>query len=96
MPSETNPPYDPLFVNARREAWLILAAWAVCLVWTVGFSALTAYAPPSESVSVIFGMPSWVFWGVVIPWVAATLFSVWFGLFYMADDAVGMADKPEG
>ncbi len=33
-------------------------------------------------------MPDWVFWGVLAPWAAATAFSVWFGLFYMKDDAL--------
>ncbi len=86
---------DPTFVNARREAWLILCAWVVCLIWTVGYSAVAGYGVLPEEVSIILGMPSWVFWGVLVPWVAATLFSVWFSLAYIADDDLGESDDEE-
>ena len=87
--------FDPVFLNARREAWLILIAWAVCLIWTVGYSAVAGYGVPLEEVSIILGMPSWVFWGVLTPWIAATIFSVWFGLSYIADDALGASEDDE-
>ena len=88
-------PYAPSFVNARREAWLILSAWAVCLLWTVGYSALAGYDVPPEQISFILGMPDWIFWGVLMPWIAATLFSVWFGLVYMTEDDLGPAEDDE-
>ena len=87
--------YDPSFLNARREAWLILLAWAVCLVWTVGYSALAGYGVEADQISFILGIPDWVFWGVLIPWVVATLFSVWFGLFYMANDDLSPSEDEE-
>ena len=87
--------YDPVFLNTRREAWLILLAWAVCLIWTVGYSAVAGYGVAAEEVSFILGMPSWVFWGVLTPWIAATLFSVWFSLAYIADDDLGAAEDDE-
>ena len=87
-PVDGRPSYDPAFLRARREAAWILLAWAACLVWTVGYSAWAGYAVPPEAVTLTFGMPSWVFWGVAFPWVAATAFSVWFGLRYLADDDV--------
>lgn len=80
------PSYDPVFLNARREALLILLAWFVCLLWTVGYCAFAGYNVPPEEISVILGMPAWVFWGVFIPWIGATLFSVWFGLFYIVEE----------
>ena len=100
MPQPDSPPeasrFDPVFLNARREAWLILIAWVVCLIWTVGYSAVAGYGVLPEEVSIILGMPSWVFWGVLTPWIAATLFSVWFGLAYMTDDDLGETDDGEG
>ncbi len=87
--------FDPVFLNARREAWLILIAWVVCLIWTVGYSAVAGYDVPPEEVSFVLGMPSWVFWGVLTPWIAATLFSVWFGLAYMTDDDLGASEDDE-
>ncbi len=90
------PRFDPTFLHTRREAWLILAAWLVCLVWTVGYSAVAGYGSPTEEIPITLGMPSWVFWGVLVPWGTATVFSVWFGLFYMADDDLGETDDGEG
>lgn len=80
--------YDPLYLHAKQEAWQILAAWAICLVWTVGYSALFGYDTNMADIQMVFGMPSWVFWGVFIPWMSATVFSIWFGLVYMRDDNV--------
>jgi len=87
-PSPTEPVFDPTFLNARREAGLILCAWAACLLWTVGYSALAGYRTPSDPIPLVLGMPGWVFWGVLVPWLAATLFSIWFGLSFIADDAL--------
>ena len=95
-PDSTRTPFDPVFVNARREAWWILVAWAVCLIWTVGYCALWGYNVPPNEIRMILGMPGWVFWGVLVPWIAATLFSVWFGLVYIADDDLGERDEGEG
>ena len=94
-PDSTETPFDPTFLHARREAWLILCAWAVCLMWTVGYCAFAGYDVPPEQIQIILGMPSWVFWGVLVPWVAATLFSVWFSLAYIADDDLGESDDEE-
>ncbi len=90
------PRLDPTFLHARREAWQILVAWAVCLAWTVGYSALAGYDVPPQQVQLVLGMPGWVFFGVLVPWIAATAFSVWFGLYRIADDDLGEADGGEG
>lgn len=74
------------FLRSRREAILILASWAAFLVWTVGYSAVRGYGREIEDLEAILGMPDWIFWGVLIPWLAATGFSCWFGLAFMEDD----------
>lgn len=69
-----------------------MAAFAVCLVWTVGFSARYGYRLPENGVvETVGGIPAWVFWGVFVPWVAATVFSVAYGLFWIRDDDLGEA-----
>ena len=73
----------PSFLRARRESLHILGAWLVCLVWTVGYCALFAYS--SEPATLIWGFPSWVLFGVAIPWVAATVFSLWYALARIED-----------
>ena len=65
-------------VRARREAIQILAAWFVCLVWTIGYCALAGYG--EGPVTLVAGLPRWALVGVILPWVAATAFSVWFAL----------------
>jgi hypothetical protein len=84
-----------LLRNARREGLLILAVWAVALVWCVGGSYLTGYGRPAAEVGLVLGMPDWVFWNVAVPWALALVFSVWFCFVYMADDDLGR-DPEEG
>src|SRR5262249_49362882 len=84
-----------LLRNARREGRLILAVWAACLVWSVGGGYLYGYRGDPAAIGLILGMPDWVFWSVVVPWVLCLVFSVWFCFGYMADDDLGQ-DREEG
>jgi len=84
---------DPVLLHARREAWVILGAFAVCLVWSITTSYLLGYGEPvSGTVTTVLGIPSWIFWGVVVPWLAADLFAVWFCFFFMANDPLNEAE----
>ncbi len=84
--------FDPLVLHARRETLVILAAFAVCMVWSIGWCYCVGYlGPDGGPVSKVLGMPSWVFWGVAVPWLAADLFAVWFCFFFMVDDPLGEA-----
>jgi hypothetical protein len=40
-------------------------------------------------------MPSWVFWGIMVPWAACALFTFWFAGFFMTDDDLGEDKTPE-
>jgi hypothetical protein len=91
-------PLDPVYVHARREAWIILAFFGVCLAWTVGYCARFAHTPadPQAAVPTVLGVPSWVFWGVALPWLLAGVFSIVFALWGIADDDLGQeADTHE-
>ena len=96
--------------NARREAWVVAAVWALALVWSVGYCYLNGYRHDADSWVVraglaeprqddrlerTLGFPHWVFAGIMVPWLLCTAFTVWFGLFGMADDDLG-ADRDEG
>ena len=72
-----------------------MAAWAAALVWTVGVGYLLGYRRSSAEMALILGMPDWIVWSVVLPWVICLLFSVWFCFWYMADDDLGQ-DPDEG
>jgi hypothetical protein len=84
-----------LLRNARREGLLIMLVWAAALIWTVASGYLLGYRRHPAEMSTILGMPDWVFWSVVFPWVLCTLFSIWFCFRFMADDDLG-SDPEEG
>ena len=82
--------FDPLVLHARRETLVILAAFVVCMVWSIGCCYSFGYLGQGGGpMAKVLGMPSWVFWGVVVPWLAADLFAVWFCFFFMVDDPLG-------
>ena len=84
---------DPVFLHARREALWILGAWAACLLWAVPYCYLNGYNRSAEELQTILGMPDWVFWGIVVPWILADVFAIWFCFFYMVDDDLGEAQE---
>jgi len=77
-------PLDPVFTRSLREAWLILGVWALCLCWCVGYCRLNGYNVQGP-VDVVWGMPSWVCWGIFVPWLLATAASIAIGLFIVRD-----------
>lgn len=80
---------DPVFRNARREGAIALAVWAACLIWGVGFCAISGYDPPEGAVPTVLGMPRWIFIGVLVPWFVATVFTLVYSLRIMKDDDLG-------
>lgn len=94
MSSPDNERIDPVVVHTRREALWILAAFVVCLIWSVSWCYLAGYRAPDDGPLVtVLGMPSWVFWGVLVPWLAANAFTIWFCMFFMADDPLGESQE---
>lgn len=86
---------DPVFVHSRREAMLILIVWAVCFAWTVPYCYFTGFqttAAEDWQLSLTWGMPSWVVWGVAVPWLIAGVVSIAICLFVIEDDDLGLAD----
>jgi hypothetical protein len=83
---------DPVVVHTRREALVILAAFVVFLTWSVSWCYLAGYRQPADPIANILGIPGWVFWGVVVPWLVADVFSLWFCFFFMADDPLQDAE----
>ena len=85
--------FDPVYLNSKREAIVLLFVMAVFLFWTVGSSYVMGYRSDAETIAArVMGMPSWVFWGVLIPWVAATITTIWFSWFFVANDPLGEAN----
>ena len=83
---------DPVLVNARREALVAFGLWVTALVWTIGYCGLFAYGD-SGAVRLVFGIPSWVMWGVFAPWTLCTIFSSLLATFFIRDADLG--EDPE-
>jgi hypothetical protein len=91
---------DPVLVNARREGIVIGIAWLAATTYCCTYCYLFGYIRPghplgNEDVRPILGMPSWVFWGIMVPWLVCAVFSIWFAAFVMKDDDLGKDHTPE-
>src|SRR5436305_13491236 len=78
-----------LLRHARREGLVIMAVWALCLAWSVGSASVLGYGRDPADITLILGMPDWVFWSVVLPWGLCLVFSIWLCFFFMADHDLG-------
>ena len=71
--------------QSLRETLVILVAGAVFCAWVVVYSYMAGYQP-EDNFAIAFGLPSWVTWGVAVPWLAANLLTAWFCFGYMKDE----------
>ncbi|GAB4144117.1 MAG: hypothetical protein Tsb009_15640 [Planctomycetaceae bacterium] len=94
-PADHSPEYDPLFLNSRREAAIIFFVWLAALLWAVPYCYLNGYVEQvdPETFSTTWGIPTWLFWGILVPWIVADLFTTWFCFCYMKDDDIGEAHE---
>lgn len=92
------------FHHGKWEALFALGMWILAALWAVGFCYLRGYnshdpngwlvrsglarVRSPENLETVFGIPDWVCYGIVIPWITCTLITVIFGLFIMADDDI--------
>ncbi len=85
--TERTPKYDPFFLASRREAACIFCVWLVCLLWSISYCYMFGYAQPEqpEQLALVLGVPSWVFFGVALPWLAADVFTIWFSMCVIRD-----------
>jgi hypothetical protein len=96
-PPAPQPEWDPVFLHSRREAIVIFCIWLAALLWAVPYCYLNGYAgniDPAD-VSTVWGIPSWLFWGIAVPWVVADLATIWFCFCFMQDDDLGVAHEGE-
>ncbi len=84
-------PTAKMLSHSRREARWMLAVWLICFLWVIGYCSAWAYRDDELPLKIVFGMPAWVFWGIVLPWLGAVVASCLFALFGMADDDLGNA-----
>ena len=91
---------DPVLKNARREAIDHRPGLArrddllLRLLLPLRLRSAEAIRSASRTFRPILGMPSWVFWGVLVPWLVCAVFTFWFAGFFMADDDLGKDHTP--
>lgn len=73
------------FLRTRKEAIVAGLIWCVFFVWVVGLSFSLGYGTvdPADTIS---GFPTWIFWGVFVPFVVATAVNCLYSLAYLKDD----------
>jgi len=49
--------------------------------------------PESLQTPLGLGIPDWIFYGVVLPWLVCLVFSLWYGLFFFAEDDLSDAEE---
>jgi H+/gluconate symporter-like permease len=72
-----------------HEARVVFAIISVALTVASGILFTQGYMPPElrpEQPTLILGIPSWVVWGLVVPWLAMIVVTWLFALFVMKDD----------
>jgi hypothetical protein len=71
------------FRRSNLEARHALLFWLIALMWTTLQTPRETQVDPQ---STIVGMPGWVFYAVVLPWVLFALCTAAYALFWMTDD----------
>lgn len=77
------------FRQSRKELRFMVVTWCCFAAWTAVYNGLYAKGTPGEPVALVFGFPSWVFFGIALPWTAALAVTIWFALRYMQDTDLG-------
>lgn len=86
---------DPVVRSSRREAIITGITFLAALAWTVGYCGMYGYGRKVADLKFVFGLPDWIFWGVVFPWSVCIIFSIIFGAFVMGDEDLGAEPPPE-
>lgn len=89
---------DPVFVNSLRETVVIILLFLVFMFWTVCVSfwmghESTYLTADAKDLSLVWGMPSWVFYGVMLPWLVVNLIGIWFCFVFMKNDDLEADDS---
>ncbi len=94
-PSSDEFEFDPVFLNSRREAVVIFGLWFLCFIWAIPISYMMGYGQEITpgNVPTVFGMPTWIFWGIVCPWLAADVVTTWLCFRFIKNDDLGAAPE---
>lgn len=80
---------DPLVRHSRMEAAVAGLIWLAFMTSVVGISFALGSGRKPADVTYVFGVPDWVFFGVVIPWVVGVGVSYWYAFTFVRDESIG-------
>ena len=87
---------DPILRCAWREALVVFALWGTAMAWSVGYCAIHAYpgkdrlAEAADQLTYTLGFPTWVFYGIVLPWVVCAVLSFFISRFVITNEDLGI------
>ena len=82
----TAPAEDPVLTSSRREAVLAFTIWLAACVYSISVCYRYGYDRDPATLTYILGFPDWIFWGIVVPWLASTVISGVFAFCFMKDE----------
>lgn len=74
--------------SARKEALFTVAFWILTCLYTVGYAALFGYRQ-DPAPQLLWGIPTWVVYGVLTPWFVCTVVTCWYAFFGYKDEELG-------
>ena len=84
---------DPVVRSTRREVVGVLTVTALALTYTIVTCYQLGFNPQRELkfVHLLGGVafPEWVFWGIVVPWIACFVIGALFAFCWMSDADLG-------
>ncbi len=87
---------DPNLRVARREAVVVAVIWIAAMGYTLLYCYFNGYNRPPSQVKFILGIPDWVVYGVLAPWLVCWALSLWFTYAFMEDVPLGEDDGSTG
>ncbi len=86
---------DPLVRHARREAWFTAAVCVAAMAYTVSYCRWFGFNRAAADVHWVLGVPDWVFFGIVLPWLVCLAITAGFAFGVMHDDSISAAGDPD-
>ena len=75
-----------------KEVKIVAAIWLAGFVWCATVLIWRGYIPVDQRPDVpalVLGIPSWVFWGLFVPWFVQIGAAWWFAVWVLKDDEPG-------
>lgn len=85
----------PILQSARREALVVVGMWIVAGAWSVTFCWLYGYGNTPDKLHFTLGFPTWIFYGIVVPWLLCVVASTIIANFVMTDADLGVEPGEE-